>query len=70
MMPLLRKRNLRSVVITNPDNAPSAPLVKAGCTLENTVQVPLRFRGLCLGAAEKCRYILLTEEDAQEAASA
>lgn len=72
MMPLLRKRNLRSVVITtNPDNAPSrATCEKLGCTLENTVQVPLRFRGLCLGAAEKCRYILLTEEDAQEAASA
>lgn len=64
LLPLMREKGLLSVVITtNEDNLPSrATCEKLGCVLERVAPVPERFRGLCMGALTKCRYVLLAGE--------
>ncbi len=59
MLPLLRRLQLGSIVITNnPENTPSRKTCeRLGCTLESIVAVPGEYRLICSGAREKCRYI-------------
>lgn len=61
LYPAMRARGLRSVVITtNPENAASrATCRNLGCVLESTVSVPDAYREICMGAAHKCRYVLM-----------
>ena len=64
LIPFLEDLGLCTVVITtNADNLPSRKTCEhLCCTLENIVQVPDRYREVCGGATEKCRYILFTGE--------
>ncbi len=59
MLPLLRRLNLDSVVITaNVENLPSRRTAeKLGCALERIAPVPPAYQGICAGARYKCRYI-------------
>lgn len=61
--PWFSQHRLRTVVITNnPENGPSrATCLKLGCILESIVPVPQAYREVCMGAQEKCRYILYTD---------
>lgn len=67
LMPLMAQRGLRTAVITtNEDNAASRKTCeRLGCVLESIVPVPEAYRGMCMGARAKCRYILrVTGEEA------
>ena len=59
LLPLLRRLQLESVVITNNvDNIPSRKTCEhLGCTLERIADVPAAYRALCAGARQKCRYV-------------
>lgn len=59
IVPLMKRLGIHSAVITtNVDNMPSRKTAeRLGCILESIVPVPERFRGICAGAAWKCRYI-------------
>lgn len=59
MLPLMKQLGLKSVVITtNVENTPSRKTAEhLGCVLESIVPVPREYRGICAGAAYKCRYI-------------
>ena len=59
IIPLMKRLGIHSAVITtNVDNMPSRKTAeRLGCILESIVPVPERFRGICAGAAWKCRYI-------------
>lgn len=59
IVPLMKRLGIHSAVITtNVDNMPSRKTAeRLGCILESIVPVPEAFRGICAGAAWKCRYI-------------
>lgn len=59
IVPLMKRLGIHSAVITtNVDNMPSRKTAeRLGCILESIVPVPEKFRGICAGAAWKCRYI-------------
>ena len=59
IVPLMKRLGIHSAVITtNVDNMPSRKTAeRLGCILESIVPVPETFRGICAGAAWKCRYI-------------
>ena len=66
MIPLMQSLHLHSVCITaNPDNIPSRKTCeKIGCILESIVDVPPAFQPMCQEATQKCRYILLLDQNA------
>lgn len=59
LLPFLQRLNLESVVITNNvENIASRKTCEnLGCVLERIAPVPAKYRALCAGAPEKCRYI-------------
>lgn len=66
LMPFMRQLALTSVCITaDPDNIASRKTCeRIGCVLESIVPVPERYRYICSGSTQKCRYILLLDKTA------
>lgn len=59
LKPFIRGLGIKSLVITTDvDNLPSrATCERLGCVLERVADVPPEYRALCMGSAQKCRYI-------------
>ncbi len=64
IIPLMQELQLKSICITaNPHNIPSRKTCeKIGCELESIVTIPEKYRFVCSGDTEKCRYILRIPE--------
>ena len=60
IIPLMQELQLSSICITaNPDNIPSRKTCeRIGCELESIVKIPEKYRFVCSGDTDKCRYIL------------